>query len=298
MAQSPIRAGRVSKINYDTGMLEIAYIDREGSVTEEVPMISNGEYRMPAIGQMVNVSHNSNGQAMATVQGTVWNKTNKPIGGKKGLYRKEYSNTSGKAYENYDDESGSYTQYTDKKTSRNTNGEIYDEAKGSISMVAKDQVMLKSTDSSVGISGEKGVGINSEDEVSIEAESYISLHSKGTVQVETTGDYSEDISGNRIEEIEGTETITVTGERKVIAKSAQEIQAKTLTIKVGGATVTISETGEIVINAEKVTVISNGATLQANGDINITATGGDVKIMNVSFMHHKHEGGTGEPING
>ena len=130
------RTGRVSAIDYKAGTYEVTYFDRGKSVTRQINAISNGEYKMPSIGQVVSVSHNSNGAAAGTTTGTVWNKTNTPAEGYKGLFRKEYAARRGLAYERYDENTGVYTQYVNRRTGRNCNGEIYDEAKGAISLVA------------------------------------------------------------------------------------------------------------------------------------------------------------------
>ena len=55
------RTGRVSAIDYKAGTYEVTYFDRGKSVTRQINAISNGEYKMPSIGQVVSVSHNSNG---------------------------------------------------------------------------------------------------------------------------------------------------------------------------------------------------------------------------------------------
>ena len=83
------RTGRVSAIDYEAGTYEVTYFDRGKSVTRQINAMSNGEYKMPCVGQVVSVAHNSNGTAAGTTTGTVWNKTNKPAEGYKGLYRKE-----------------------------------------------------------------------------------------------------------------------------------------------------------------------------------------------------------------
>lgn len=85
--QSVIRIGEVSKVNYDKGTIEVAYKDRDDSVTDEICMVSNNLYRMPVVGQMACVLHNSADQEMGTCIGTFWNDDNKPPGGKEGLYR-------------------------------------------------------------------------------------------------------------------------------------------------------------------------------------------------------------------
>lgn len=60
------RTGRVSAIDYKAGTYEVTYFDRGKSVTRQINAISNGEYKMPSIGQVVSVSHNSNGAAAGT----------------------------------------------------------------------------------------------------------------------------------------------------------------------------------------------------------------------------------------
>lgn len=76
--QSVIRVGEVSKVNYDKGTIEVAYKDRDDSVTDEICMVSNNLYRMPVVGQMACVLHNSADQEMGTCIGTFWNDDNKP----------------------------------------------------------------------------------------------------------------------------------------------------------------------------------------------------------------------------
>lgn len=110
---SVIRVGTVSKVNYEDGTIEVAYEDREDSVTDEICMVSNAIYRMPVVGTTVCVLHNSDGQEMGTCIGTIWNDDNKPVGGKKGRYRHDYNDKQGKAFEQYDGDSGDYTETID-----------------------------------------------------------------------------------------------------------------------------------------------------------------------------------------
>lgn len=60
------RTGRVSAIDYEAGTYEVTYFDRGQSVTRKINAISNGEYKMPVIGQIVSVAHTSSGLAAAT----------------------------------------------------------------------------------------------------------------------------------------------------------------------------------------------------------------------------------------
>ncbi len=184
------RTGRVSAIDYKAGTYEVTYFDRGKSVTRQINAISNGEYKMPSIGQVVSVSHNSNGAAAGTTTGTVWNKTNTPAEGYKGLFRKEYAARRGLAYERYDENTGVYTQYVNRRTGRNCNGEIYDEAKGAISLVAGGQFQAKSSAASMSLNAKTGVGIVAGTTVSIEAGTFVSIEAAGALSVTAGGKYT------------------------------------------------------------------------------------------------------------
>lgn len=95
MAQNDtgVRVGRVSSINYQAGTACVVFGDKDSAVTKEVPFVSNNEYNMPLVGDLVQVSHNSNGTMAATIPGSTWNQNNKPYEGGRGIFRKEYSNT-------------------------------------------------------------------------------------------------------------------------------------------------------------------------------------------------------------
>ena len=109
MANSEIRIGRVSSVNYETGMARVTYRDKDETVTSEFPMLTNNEeYRMPEIGQQVLVAHLSNGSSRGAVIGTIWNQKNIPKESGKGLYRKDLSTYKDAAYIHYSDETGEY----------------------------------------------------------------------------------------------------------------------------------------------------------------------------------------------
>lgn len=185
------RTGRVSAIDYEAGTYEVTYFDRGKSVTRQINAMSNGEYKMPCVGQVVSVAHNSNGTAAGTTTGTVWNKTNKPAEGYKGLYRKEYGTSrKGQAYSRYDENTGVYTQYVDKRTGRTCNGEIFDEAKGPVSVIAGGQLQLKSSGASASIQAKTGMGIVAGTTVAIEAGTFMSLEATGAMSISAGGDIS------------------------------------------------------------------------------------------------------------
>lgn len=132
---NPIRTGRVSSVNYQEGTFEVTYFDRGKSVTQKINAVSNGEYKMPNIGQVVSVIHNSNGAAAAVSVGTIWNATNRPAEGFKGLFRKEYGTKPGQAYSRYDANTGVFTLTIGKATiTINGDGSVYLDAAGNITI--------------------------------------------------------------------------------------------------------------------------------------------------------------------
>ena len=109
MANSAIRIGKVSSVDYEKGMMRITYRDKDESVTVDFAMLNyNDEYRMPQVGQQVAVAHMSNGSSRGVILGEVWNKKNLPHEAGKDLYRKDLSRQKDAAYIRYDDESGEY----------------------------------------------------------------------------------------------------------------------------------------------------------------------------------------------
>ena len=96
-----LRIGKISSINYPNGTARITYEDRGGSTTAEFSFLA-WQYWMPKIGDQVLVAHVSNGSSAAVILGPTWHNAHRPIEGKEGLYRKEYANDQGVAYERYD----------------------------------------------------------------------------------------------------------------------------------------------------------------------------------------------------
>lgn len=193
---SEVRVGYVSSIDYENGLCEIHYPDRDDTVTEMVPFLSNREYRTPEVEDMVLVLHPGDSPEDAVVVGTIWNEKIKPAEGKKGIYRKEFSNKDGQAYRKFDANAKELTDHVDGK---------------------------------------------------------------------------------------------------------HILEAKSLEIKVGGATVTISESGAVTVNSPAgITIKAAGAlelsasTITASaGTVNITGGGGDVVVSGKSLVNHTHTGNLG-----
>lgn len=189
---SEVRIGYVSSIDYENGLCEVHYPDRDDTVTEMVPFISNREYRTPEVEDMVLVLHPGDSPEDAVVVGTIWNEKIKPAEGKKGVYRKEYSNKDGQAYRKFD---------ADAK-------ELTDKVKGK-----------------------------------------------------------------------------------------KSLEAESLEIKVGGATVTVSKSGAVTINSPAGITIKAAGTMELSastitasaGTVNITGGGGDVVVSGKSLVNHTHK---------
>lgn len=74
-----IRIGTVSSVDRKNGLVSVLYRDRDGKVTQPLPLLApGGEYKMPGIGDKVLVAHLSNGGEMGIVLGPFWNEENTP----------------------------------------------------------------------------------------------------------------------------------------------------------------------------------------------------------------------------
>lgn len=195
---SEVRLGNVSSIDYENGLCEVTYPDRDDTVTEMVPMLSNREYRMPEVDDLVVVLHPGDSPEDAVILGTIWNEKIKPAEGKEKVFRKEYCNEDGKAYRKFDANAKELLDFVD---------------------------------------------------------------------------------GKKI------------------------LEAKSLEIKIGSATVTISESGSVKVDSPAgIEVKASGelklsaTTLTASAaTVNITGGGGDVTVSGKSLVKHTHTGNLGKP---
>lgn len=107
--QNLLRTAKVSSVDYENGMISVVYNDKGQSVSAKMPMMNfNDEYYMPKVGSQVQVALLSNGSSRGVVLGNTWEQGNKPASTGKGVYRKDYSKTSGACTVEYDDDSGVY----------------------------------------------------------------------------------------------------------------------------------------------------------------------------------------------
>lgn len=195
---SEVRLGNVSSIDYENGLCEVTYPDRDDTVTEMVPVLSNREYRMPEVDDLVVVLHPGDSPEDAVILGTIWNEKIKPAEGKEKVFRKEYCNEDGKAYRKFDANAKELLDFVD---------------------------------------------------------------------------------GKKI------------------------LKAKSLEVKVGGTTVTISESGSVKVDSPAgIEIKASGelklsaTTLTASAaTVNITGGGGDVTVSGKSLVKHTHNGNLGKP---
>lgn len=89
-----IRIGKVSSIDYEKGMISVYYEDRTAMVTSTMPVLSNGRYKMPKVGESILVAHLSNGTNAAVVLGTFFNDANAPKMSGQNVYYYELSDNT------------------------------------------------------------------------------------------------------------------------------------------------------------------------------------------------------------
>lgn len=89
-----IRIGKVSAVDYEKGLISVYYEDRTAMVTGMMPVLSNGRYKMPNIGDSILVAHLSNGTNAAVVLGTVFNDGNVPKKSGKNIYYEELTGST------------------------------------------------------------------------------------------------------------------------------------------------------------------------------------------------------------
>ena len=105
-----IRIGRVSRIDYENGMIAVAYMDRDESVTKMMPYLQmGGEYHMPQVEQRILVLHLSDDSEVGVALGPFWDDVSTPPVYGKDVFHKELSHEEGAAYIHHDPETGVLT---------------------------------------------------------------------------------------------------------------------------------------------------------------------------------------------
>lgn len=282
MGKSLNRFGRVCAVNYQRGSYVVVYEDRGREVTAEISAVANGEYRMPRVGDVVSVSHADNGPAAAVSMGAIWNDTNRPAEGFRGLWRKELGEAAGRCYERYDDNTGVYTQYVPVRTGRNCRGEIFDEAGGPLTLYAGGALGLRG----------KTLNATAAGTAAVAAGGGMELTADGAMALQSGGDASFVCGGDKTEQTEGDAEETFAGDvKRAVEGDAEETFAGNVTVEVAGTLV-------LTCGGVVVTVTPGGVTVEAP-EVTIQAGAGDVVVDGISLVHHRHrDGGAGEPEKG
>lgn len=96
------RLGKISAIDYESGMVRVVYHEKDDAVTRLIPLLSD-EYKMPKVDDQVLVIHLSNGTEAGVVLGRPWSEKNVPPESGKGLWRKDLGESYGEAFLRYKD---------------------------------------------------------------------------------------------------------------------------------------------------------------------------------------------------
>ena len=221
MAQNDtgVRVGRVSSINYQAGTARVVFGDKDSAVTKEVPFVSNNEYNMPLVGDLVQVSHNSNGTMAATIPGSTWNQNNKPYEGGRGIFRKEYSNTKNKCFERFNDNTGEFLRRVPGLLLYQSR-ETYMEASGKAGLTGGGAVTVTSTGASVGVQAKSGVGLHAGRDVSLDAGADISGEAGGSISLSAGKKWMRTIGGTATDTITGAATALYKARRSVTVTGA------------------------------------------------------------------------------
>lgn len=245
MANSEIRVGRVSSINYESGMIRVTYHDKDDSVTAEYPLLTNNdEYIMPEMGQDVIVAHLSNGSSRGAIIGTLWNKKHIPYETGKELYRKELSRKKDAAYIRYSDENGEYLLKVANIHLNGVNKTILDgprlEISANISMLLEAEDMHIDTEELL-LTGGKLSAINAD----VKADINIAQR-ENTLEAEilkATLEFAEDLkikAGTDIQ-LSADEQLAISGAKGVEISSGEELRFSD-----GKYSITLSEIMEML----------------------------------------------------
>ena len=99
-----VRIGKVSRVNYEKGTIDVILEDEEEAVRHDLPLFSD-EYRMPKVDEMVTVifKTNSGKREEGYVIGVPFQKENVPEYTGKDVY---YKRLSKEAFVHFDPETG------------------------------------------------------------------------------------------------------------------------------------------------------------------------------------------------
>lgn len=252
MANSEIRIGKISSVDYKSGMARVTYRDKDDSVTVNLATANfNNEYRMPEPGQEVIVAHMSNGSSRAFLLGTVWNKKNIPPEGGREIYRKDLSREKDAAYLRYSDETGEYLIKAANVHVNGVNETILDGPKVEIS--ANISILVQTEEMTVDLSELEVTGGEAD---------------KLSAKIKT--DVSIDQEENELKAIILKALLEFVEDLKVRAEMGIEVEAQETVAINAGTNITISGESSRLSGESSVDISSGGTLRFSDGQHSIT----------------------------
>lgn len=272
-----IRVGKVSSIDYPSGMIRVVYHDKDDDVTRPIPLFSS-EYAMPPVGALVAVVHLSNGAEAGVVLGRPWSNKLTPPEGFEGLYRKDFDLTPWKCYIRYDANVPESLYHTE--------GDDYQE------IVGKQETLVKKDrkDTTEG-SYQEAVTQNSTTEIGGDRIQTVQGSRTSTVQgddgVTVTGKRTLQVGGDAAATVQGSQTTAIQGDATITVSGKLTLQVGGCTVQIDGSSVSVTAASAVHLNAP--TLSLEGTTVQISGaTVNITGGAGDCAIMGKSLVTHTH----------
>lgn len=272
-----IRVGKVSSIDYPSGMIRVVYHDKDNDVTRPIPLFSS-EYAMPPVGALVAVVHLSNGAEAGVVLGRPWSAKLTPPEGFEGLYRKDFDLTPGQCYFRYDANVPESLYHTE--------GDDYQEIAG------KQETLVKKDrkDTTEG-SYQEAVTQNSTTEIGGDRTQTVQGSRTSTVQgddaVTVTGKRTLQVGGDAAATVQGSQTTAIQGDARITVSGTLTLQVGGCTVQIDGSSVSVTAASAVNLNAP--TLSLEGTTVQISGaTVNITGGAGDCAIMGKSLVTHTH----------
>ena len=272
-----IRVGKVSSIDYPSGMIRVVYHDKDDDVTRPIPLFSS-EYAMPPVGALVAVVHLSNGAEAGVVLGRPWSAKLTPPEGFEGLYRKDFDLTPWKCYIRYDANIPESLYHTE--------GDDYQE------IVGKQETLVKKDrkDTTEG-SYQEAVTQNSTTEIGGDRIQTVQGSRSSTVQgddgVTVSGKRTLQVGGDAAATVQGSQTTAIQGDAKITVSGKLTLQVGGCTVQIDGSSVSV--TAASAVNLSGPTLSLEGTTVQISGaTVNITGGAGDCAIMGKSLVTHTH----------
>lgn len=272
-----IRVGKVSSIDYPSGMIRVTYPDMDDDVTRLIPLFSS-EYAMPPVGALVAVVHLSNGAEAGVVLGRPWSAKLTPPEGFEGLYRKDFDLTPWKCYIRYDANVPESLYHTE--------GDDYQE------IVGKQETLVKKDrkDTTEG-SYQEAVTQNSTTEIGGDRIQTVQGSRTSTIQgddgVTVTGKRTLQVGGDAAATVQGSQTTAIRGDATITVSGKLTLQVGGCTVQIDGSSVSVTAASAVSLNAP--TLSLEGTTVQISGaTVNITGGAGDCAIMGKSLVNHTH----------